>query len=97
MEGQLPIEPLPFVWCDFNACGWAGNGDESYYALDKKKLAALVAYDGMRVFLYDNEEPGMILGCVAQLRYVTVEAFSGWRAEPAAGTWYRGSSPSIAD
>jgi len=95
MEGQLPAEPLPFVWCDFNACGWAGNGDESYYALDKKKLADLAASDGMRVFLYDEEEPGMILGCVALLRHVRVGALCGWRAEPVAGTWYRGPGPSM--
>lgn len=93
MEGQLLTEPLPFVWCDFNACGWAGDGDESYYALDTKRLADLAAHDGMRVFLYDVEESGMILGCVAQLRHVTVGAFCGWRAESVAGSWYRGPSP----
>jgi len=93
MEGQLPTQQMPFVWCDFDACGWAGNGDKSYYALDRDKLAAITAREGMLVFLYDSDEPGTILGCVAQLQNVTLGSFSGWRAEPVAGTDYRGPEP----
>ncbi|WNH46110.1 hypothetical protein [Xanthomonas hawaiiensis] len=93
MEGQLPTQHMPFVWCDFNACGWAGNGDRSYYALDRDKLAAINAHDGMLVFLYDADEPGAILGCVAQLQHVTLGAFVGWRAVRISGTDYRGPRP----
>jgi len=93
MQGQLPTQQMPFVWCDFNACGWAGNGDRSYYALDRDKLAAIDAHDGMLVFLYDEDEPGTILGCVAQLQHVTLGAFIGWRAKPISGTDYRGPRP----
>lgn len=97
MEGQLPQRQLPFMWCDFSACGWAGNGDNSYYALDKAALAAIGAHDGMLVFLYDTDGPGTIIGCIARLRYVTLGAFSGWRAEPVAGTGYRSPSPPISN
>jgi hypothetical protein len=90
MESSLPTQPLPFVWCDFNACGWAGNGDNSYYALHRETLAAIAPHDGMRVFLYDIDEPGTIFGCIAELRFVTLGAFSEWRAEPVAGTRYVG-------
>ena len=76
MNGQSP--QLPFVWFDFNACGWVGNGDPGNCTLGRKPLAAIAARKGMRVFLYDTGEPGTIPG--ASL------SFSGLRlALPLAG------------
>lgn len=68
MEGDLPTQQMPFVWGDLNACGWAGGGDESIYALDRDALAEIPARDGMPVFVWWEDEPGTILGCVANLR-----------------------------
>jgi hypothetical protein len=93
MEGHLPTEPMPFVWGDFNACGWAGTGDESIYALDKDALAAIPARDGMEVFVWTGDEPNTILGCVATLQHITLGAFTGWRAVPVPGTFYRSPMP----
>ncbi|MCW1777601.1 hypothetical protein NB693_25225 [Pantoea ananatis] len=52
MEGHLPNRQMPFIWGDFNACGWAAGGDESIYALDKDALAAIPAKDGMAIFVW---------------------------------------------
>ena len=93
MEGDLPTQQMPFVWGDLNACGWAGGGDESIYALDRDALAEIPARDGMPVFVWWEDEPGTILGCVANLEYITLGAFTGWRAVPVAGTFYRGPMP----
>lgn len=51
----------------------------------------------MLVFLYDSDESGTILGRIGKLQHVTSGAFSGWRAEPIAGTEYRGPMRSIPD
>jgi hypothetical protein len=32
MDGFLPSQKMPCIWGDFNACGWAGDGDQSIYA-----------------------------------------------------------------
>ena len=95
MEGLLPSEQLPAVWADFNACGWAGDGDTSYYALDQDALAAAQPANGKRVFLWDEDDPETILGCVGTLEYVTIGQFNGWRAVPVAGSLYRGPRPAF--
>jgi len=97
MEGHLPTQPMPYVWADFNACGWAGGGDESIYALDKDALAAIPARDRTTVFIWCGDESGTILGCVASLQYITLGAFTGWRAVPVPGTFYRGPLPAHLD
>jgi hypothetical protein len=94
MEDHLPNRQMPFVWGDFNACGWAPGGDESIYALDKDALAAIPAKDGMAIFVWCEDEPDTILGCVATLEHITLGAFTGWRAVPVGGTFYRGPVPS---
>ena len=93
MEGQLPSESLPFVEGDFNACGWAGDGDMSIYALDRATLQRILAEDGMLAFVWTDDDPGEILGQVATLEYITLGAFTGWRANPVPGTFYRGPKP----
>ena len=95
MEGSLPIEEMPAVWADFNACGWAGNGDRSFYALDQDALAAAAPTNGKRVFLWDEDKPATILGCVAVLEYVSIGQFNGWRAVPVVGSHYRGPKPAF--
>ena len=82
MEGQLPFPPIPFVEGDFNACGWAGNGDTSIYVLDKLALERICARNGMLAFIWADDDPGEILGHVAVLEHLTLGAFSGWRATP---------------
>jgi|GEM_PF-17220 len=95
MKNPTETQELPFVECDFNARGWGGEGDACFYAFDQKKLAAISPCDGMLVFLFDLDESDTILGCVGKLQYVTLGSFSGWRAEPIAGTEYRGPMLSI--
>jgi hypothetical protein len=86
---------MPFIWGDFNARGWAGNGDESIYALDRDALAAIPAANGMLAFVWGDDEPGTIFGYVAKLQFVTLGAYTGWRAEPIAGSFYRGPKPAF--
>jgi len=93
MEGHLPTQAMPFVWGDFNARGWAGDDDTSIYALDRDAIAAIPAKNGMLAFVWDHDDPGTILGCVAILQHVTLGAFTGWRAEPVADSFYRGPKP----
>ena len=93
MEDHLPTKPMPYIWGDFNARGWAGAGDESIYALDKEALAAIPATEGMQAFIWTDDEEGTILGCVATLQHITLGAFCGWRAQPVSGTFYRGPKP----
>jgi hypothetical protein len=93
MEGHLPTQPMPFISADFNACGWAGDGDESFYALDRDALVAIPAQDGMLAFVWSPDEPGTILGWVATLQHVTLGAFTGWRARPLPNSFYRGPIP----
>jgi hypothetical protein len=91
MGGQLPLSPMPFIEGDFNACGWAGIGDASIYALNAlKKLNPVV---GMLVFVYADDGPGEIFGQVAVLEYITLDKFTGWRANPVKGMSYRGPKP----
>jgi hypothetical protein len=84
---------MPYIWGDFNACGWAGDGDKSIYALDRDALAAIPVTEGMLAFVWTDDEPGTILGSVATLQHVTLGAFSGWRAEPVPASSYRGPKP----
>lgn len=93
MEGHLPSQAMPFVWGDFNAIGWAGDGDQSIYALDREALAAIPAKEGLLAFVWSDDEVDTILGYVATLHYITLGGFTGWRAVPVPGTFYRGSKP----
>jgi hypothetical protein len=96
MEGLLPKQAMPFIEGDFNTCGWAENGDESIYiVLDRAALAAIPAKDGKLVFVWSDDDPGEIFGFVATLQHVTLGAFTGWRAQPVPGTFYRGPKPSL--
>jgi hypothetical protein len=95
MEGSLPIEETPAVWADFNARGWAGGSDTALYVLDPAALATVQPEDGKRVFAWDEDEPGSILGCVAVLERASVGHFSGWRAVPVPGSFYRGPKPAF--
>ncbi|MEA9902464.1 hypothetical protein VDG41_18025 [Xanthomonas campestris pv. raphani] len=51
---------MPFVWGDFNTCGWAGDEDKSIYALDLVVLETITAKDNMLAFIWTNDEPGPI-------------------------------------
>jgi len=93
MNWYLPDGPVPCVWGDFNACGWGGDGDESFYGLDREALAAITVIEGMQVFVWTEDEEDTILGCVAILQHVTLGSFIGWRAQPVPGTFYRGPRP----
>ena len=93
MGNELPIEELPAVWADLNAQGWEGNGDLAFYVLDPVALAAAHPVAGKCVFLWDHEEPATILGWVAALEYVSIGHFTGWRAVPVPGSFYRGPRP----
>ena len=93
MEGNLPTQAIPFIGGDFNACGWAENGDESIYVLDRTSLAAIPAKEGALVFVWSDDDPGEIFGFVATLQHVTLGAFTGWRANPIHNTFYRGPKP----
>jgi hypothetical protein len=71
----------------------AGSGDTAFYAFASSALAAADLKNGTRVFLWDEDEPGTILGCVAVLEHVSVGHFTGWRAVPVPGSFYRGPKP----
>jgi hypothetical protein len=93
MQGHLPSQAIPFIEGDFNACGWDGDGDESIYVLDHKALAVIPAREGILVFVWSDDGPAEIFGFVATLQHVTLGAFTGWRAQPVSGTFYRGPKP----
>ncbi len=95
MEGHLPAQSVPYIWGDFNACGWAGADDTSIYALERATLAAIPASEGMLAFIWMDDEDCTILGCVATLQHITLGAFTGWRARPVLGTSYRGPKPAL--
>lgn len=86
---QLPETLPPRVGCDFNACGWSGEEDDDcFYVLDREDLRALPASDGLRVLLFEWEDPGCVLACLA-----TLETWGGgWRARPRSG-FYSGPTP----
>lgn len=87
MSDAAPDSVLPRVWCDFNACGWTGEpGDDCYYVLDMNTIEAHGLASGTRVFIWDDDGDGVIIGCEGQL-----EVFrDSWRVRPAAGTWFQG-------
>ena len=95
MEGRPPSKEIPAVWADFNARGWAGAGDSAFYVLDPTTLALAQPTEGKRIFLWETDEPGTILGWVAALEHVTVGQFVGWRAVPVPDTFYRGPKPAF--
>ncbi len=80
---------LPAVWCDFNACGWSGEPDDTcFYILDRNALAALRAGSGTRIFIYmENDVAGQqIVGCAATLEWYG----DGWRVRPDGTNSYGG-------
>lgn len=88
MKRSTPPDPvLPRVWCDFNACGWSGEpGDNCYYVIDDDAIAANGLTEGARLFVWDDEGDGNVIGCEGRL-----ESFQGrWRVRTDAGDWYRG-------
>ena len=87
MKSEPPDASLPRIWCDFNACGWSGTPDDNcYYAFDKQAVEALRPTEGMRLFVYDDDGGGEVIGCEARL-----EGFQGsWRIRPNESTWFRG-------
>jgi len=93
MEGQLPSPSIPFLEGDFNARAWAGSGDASIYVLDRSMLERISAKNGMIAFVWADDDPGQIFGQLATLEHLTVGAFTGWRAKPLPGTFYRGPKP----
>jgi len=93
MKGQPPIKDTPAVWTDLSAQGWAGSGDTAFYSLDQRALAKVQPVPGQSVFVWDEDEPGTVLGYIAVLEPVTVGNFKGWRAVPVPGTFYRGPKP----
>jgi hypothetical protein len=95
MEGHPPTAETPAVWADLNAQGWAGAGDTAFYVLDPTALALAQPEVGKRVFLWDHDEPGTVLGWIAVLEHVTVGQFTGWRAIPVPGSFYRGPKPAL--
>jgi hypothetical protein len=95
MEGSLPAKQTPAVRADFNARGWAGAGDTALYVLDPGAVAAATAARGTRVFVWDEDEPGTILGCLAILEHVSIGCFTGWRAVPVPDSFYRGPKPAF--
>jgi hypothetical protein len=88
MNAEPPDASLPWVWCDFNACGWSGQaGDTCYYVLDRRTLDGLHPAEGMRVFVFDYEGAGEMVGCAGRLEWHNGD----WRVRPDEWTnWYRG-------
>jgi hypothetical protein len=95
MEGQPPIAEAPAVRADLNAQGWAGSGDNAFYVLDPVALALAQPEPEKRIFLWDHDESGTVLGWVAILEHVTVGQFTDWRAIPVPGSFYRGPTPAF--
>ena len=87
MNSNRPDPSLPRLWCDFNAQGWTGVADDScYYAFDIKGLANLSPHEGMRLFAFDEEGNGEVIGCEGVL-----EKFGeSWRIRPDENTWFKG-------
>lgn len=93
MEGQPPTKDTPAVWTDLNAQGWAGSGDTAFYCLGGRALAEIQPMPGQTVFVWDEDDSGTVLGHIAVLEHVTIGYFTGWRAVPVPGTFYRGPRP----
>ena len=94
MAPSVPDMSLPRLRCDFNACGWSGDAaDDCYYAFDKQALATLDPSEGTRVFIYDDDGDGTVIGCEGLL-----ERYQGdWRIRPVKGTWFEGRLPGSAE
>ena len=80
----------PAVWCDFNACGWSGNEDDTcFYVLDQKRLVELGSKADDRVFLFmeDSADGRQITGVEGEL----VDAADGLIARPLNEEYYHGN------
>ncbi len=94
-EGKIPSREIPTIWADFNACGLSGDKDDNcYYSLDSETLKMLSPFEGMEVFIYENDiddagEPE-IFGYVAVLEKTDSHFISPYKARPKVETWYRG-------
>jgi len=64
-----------------------------YYVLDSSMLERISAKNGMIAFVWTDDDPGEIFGQLVTLEHLTVGAFTGWRAKPLPGTFYRGPKP----
>jgi hypothetical protein len=88
-----PHQALPRIRCDFNSVGWSGEeDDECYYSFDEKALAAHRPRDGMRVFIFEDGQNGLIMGCQAELDTYNhpVTGQSKWRLRPIHETGFLG-------
>jgi hypothetical protein len=94
MAPSVPDMSLPRLRCDFNACGWSGDAaDDCYYAFDKQALATLDPSEGTRVFIYDDDGDGTVIGCEGLLERYQRD----WRIRPVKGTWFEGRLPGSAE
>lgn len=97
MQGHPPPAEMPRVRADLNAQGWGGGGDTAFYVFDPTALASAHPQPGKHVFLWDDDGPGTVLGWIGALEHVQLGKFTGWRAVPIPGSFYRGPSPTRAD
>ena len=91
-----PKKSLPRVWCDFNSAGWSGDmDDECYYSFDEKTLAKARPRSGMRVFIYESGQNGLVMGCEAVVEHYQhpITDQVRWRLRPVADTGYLGKLP----
>ena len=88
-KSEPPDTSLPWVECDFNACGWTGAaGDDCYYVFDEQALLRLGPVEGARLIIFADEGGGEVFGCEGRL-----ERFGeGWRVRPDPATWFRGQA-----
>lgn len=90
---KQPHDSLPRIRCDFNSVGWSGEeDDECYYSFDDKALTSARARDGMRVFIFEDGEGGLIMGCQAEVESYShpVTGQNKWRLRPIHETGFLG-------
>jgi hypothetical protein len=91
MTEPLPTS-LPKIWCDFNACGWSGEpGDGCYYVFDERALLELGPIESMRLFVFDDDGDGDVIGCEGRLERWN----DRWRVRPDEDTWFKGPIGSV--
>ena len=84
---------LPRVRCDFNSAGWSGEDeDDCYYSFDQAALARARPRTGMRVFIYEDSQRDLVMGCEAELEEYPhpVTGETRWRLRPVPNTGYLG-------
>lgn len=89
-EGTLPPPNIFVIWCDFNARALSNEHDDNcFYSFDRQPFEGLDREEGLRIFIWDDYDDGVILGYVATLEKYPNHV-SGWRARPDEQTLYRG-------